>query len=92
MLKTGLITLPITDDYLLEIQDTTMVRVIVDPTNTEQVIINDIPVVDRVELILPADGTVCEKLPIRVEFKNPLIPSQNPVKRIYIQYRKLTHC
>ncbi len=92
MLKTVNVTLPITDDYFLEIKNATIVRVIVDPTNTEQVIINDISVVDRMEELLPADGTVCEKFPLKIEFKNSLTPTASPIKRIYIQYRKLINC
>lgn len=92
MRTTGFVTLPITNDTSLELENITCIRVIVDETNTERVLINDVPVVERSEFLLPADGTVCKKVALHISFTPNLIPTANPVRRIYLQYRKILDC
>jgi hypothetical protein len=87
--KTVLISRMITDDSTITLENVTSLRVIVSENNTQRVLINDVPVLDRTENILQADGTVCENLELNISFTNALIPAGNPVKQIWIQYRKI---
>lgn len=89
MQKTVLLSRMITDDDTITLENVTSLRVIVSEQNTQRVVINDIPVLERTEDILQADGTVCEKLELDVKFRDALIPTGSPVCQIWIQYRKL---
>ena len=89
MQKTVLISRMITDDSTLILKDVTSLRVIVSENNTQRVVINGVPVLDRSENILQADGTFCENLEITINFLDALIPTGSPVKQIWVQYRKL---
>lgn len=89
MLKTGFVTLPITNDYPLTLRDVTVVMVVIGETNTERVLVNDVPVVERIEYLLPADGTVCKELYLDIKFETGQIPVSNPVRSIYLKYRKI---
>lgn len=89
MQKTVLISRMITDDCTITLENVTSLRVIVSENNTQRVVINGIPVLERSENILQADGTVCENLEITIKFLDALIPTGSPVKQIWVQYRKL---
>lgn len=89
MLKTGFTVIPITDDYTLELKDVTSLRIVQDETCNQRVFVNGVPLIDRVENILPADGTVCPELSLQIQFQEALIPTGSPVKLIYVQIRKL---
>ncbi len=89
MIKTALFSRMITDDDTITLENVTSLRVIVSEHNTQRVVINDIPVVNRVEDILQADGTVCETLELVIRFSEALIPTGSPVNQIWIQYRKI---
>lgn len=89
MEKTVLLSRMITDNATITLQNVTSLRVIVSENNTERVLINDIPVLNRTEDILQADGTLCDQLELVIEFKAGLIPTGTPVKQIWIQYRKI---
>jgi hypothetical protein len=89
MLKTGFVTRPISDNDTITIENVTSLRVIIDESNTERVLINGVPVVNRVEEILTPDGTFCKELHLEIRFESALIPTTTPVKQIYLQYRKI---
>ena len=89
MQKTVLISRAITNNTIITLENVTSLRVIVSENNTQRVVINDIPVLERTEDILQADGTVCENLEITINFLDELIPTGSPVKQIWVQYRKL---
>ena len=93
MQKSVFISRMITDDATITLENVTSLRVIVSENNTQRVLINDVPVLDRTENILQADGTVCENLELTINFYDALLPAGSPVKQIWVQYRKLkTHC
>ncbi|WP_395077743.1 hypothetical protein [Flavobacterium sp.] len=92
MLKTGFVTRPISDNATITINDVTTLRVVLDETNTERVLINGVPVLNRIEEILTPDGTFCKELQLDIKFESGLIPTTNPVKQIYLQYRKIIKC
>lgn len=89
MLLTGFVTRPISDNSTITITDVTYLRVVVDESNTQRVLINGVAVLNRMEEILPADGTVCKELFLDIKFESPLLPTSTPVKQIYLQYKKL---
>lgn len=89
MLKTGFTVIPITDDYTIELKNVTSLRIVQDQTCNQRVIVNGIPLIDRIENLLLADGTVCPELSLHIQFQENLIPTANPVKLIYVQFRKL---
>ncbi|WP_394760298.1 hypothetical protein [Flavobacterium sp.] len=89
MQKTVLLSRMITDDDTITLENVTSLRVIVSEQNTQRVVINDIPVLERTEDILQADGTICDSLELVIKFQNALIPTGSPVSQIWIQYRKL---
>jgi hypothetical protein len=89
MLKTVLVSRMITDDNTITLENVTFLRVVVSENNTQRVIINDIPVLNRSEDILPADGTICDTLELNIKFLDALIPTGSPVKQIWVQYRKI---
>jgi hypothetical protein len=89
MLKTGFVTRPISDNAIITINDVTTLRVVIDETNTERVLINGVPVLNRIEEILISDGTFCKELHLDIRFESALIPTTAPVKQIYLQYRKI---
>jgi hypothetical protein len=89
MLKTGFVTRPISDNDAITIENVTSLRVIIDESNTERVLINGVPVLNRVEEILTPDGTYCKELHLDIRFEDAIIPTATPVKQIYLQYRKI---
>lgn len=92
MLKTGFVTRPISDNASITIEEVTTLRVVLDERNTERVLINGVPILNRIEEILTADGTFCKELHLDIQFESGLIPTTTPVKQIYLQYRKIIKC
>ncbi|MFC4817618.1 hypothetical protein [Flavobacterium sp. GCM10023249] len=92
MLQTGLTTIPVTTDQTIELENVTSVQIITGESNNQKVFINGVPLVDRLETILPADGTVCPSISMTIEFRDGLIPTSSPVCLIYLRIRKLLKC
>jgi hypothetical protein len=92
MLQTGLINIPVTTNQTIELENVTSVQIITGANNNQNVFINGVPLVDRIETILPADGTVCPSISLNIEFKESLIPTSSPVCLIYLRIRKLLKC
>jgi hypothetical protein len=89
MLQTGLTTIPITENQDIELVNVTSVQIITAQANNQSVFINGVPLMETVETILPADGSVCPLVSLNIEFKEGLIPTSSPVCLIYLRIRKL---
>lgn len=89
MLQTGFTVIPITNDQTIDLENVTSVQIIKGENNNQRVFINGVPLIDRIETILPADNTVCPSLSLSIEFKENLIPTTSPVCIIYLRIRKL---
>lgn len=92
MLQTVLTNITVTNNQTIELENVTSLQIIQDQTNNQRVFINGIPLIDRVETILPADGTVCKVVSLSIEFNQSLIPTSSPVSIIHLRIRKLKKC
>jgi hypothetical protein len=88
MLATAFFTLPIQESQQIVLENVTCLRVVLDENNTQRVLINGVPVLNRVEEILTPDGTFCPTLPLEIRFESGLLPTNTPVQQLYLQYRK----
>jgi hypothetical protein len=89
MLQTGSTVIPITNNQTIDLENVTSVQIITGETNNQRIFVNGVPLIDRIENILPSDGTICPILSLSIEFKENLIPTGSPVCLIYLRIRKL---
>jgi hypothetical protein len=89
MMATSFTTLSIQENKSIVLEKVSCLRVVLDENNTERVVINGVPILNRVEEILTPDGTFCPTLALEIRFESGLLPTSNPVRQIYLQYRKL---